>query len=174
MQFIWIFPDESETIVCLWLVWNGHFEVVGTDAQSQGALNPASVVLWTSFPRLIVLSVFKPLWYDSDLQRLFFIYPPTGSFVIQCSLAKSDLLDFVMHNRFMTAKTINTEELKSFQRGLILTTTDVYSFHKQYKCIYRLVQGQWIGAAWQNTIKLIIICNAVLNLALQVAISMKK
>ncbi len=75
-------------------------EVVGTDAQSQGALNPASIVLWTSFPRLIVLSVFQPLWYDSDLQRLFFIYPPTGSFVIQCSLAKSDLLDCVMHNRF--------------------------------------------------------------------------
>ncbi len=114
-------------------------EVVGTDAQSQGALNPASLVLWTSFPRLIVLAVFQPLWYDSDLQRPFFIYPPAGSIVTQCSLAKSDLLDFVMHNRCMTAKTISTEELKSFKgidtNDANKTTTDVYSFHKEYKCI---------------------------------------
>lgn len=152
-------------------------EVVGTDAQSQGALNPSSLVLWTSFPRLIVLAVFQPLWYDSDLQRRFFIYPPAGSIVTQCSLAKSDLLDFVMHNRFMTAKTISTEELKSFKgidtNDANKTTTDVYSFHKEYKCILQ-VKGQWIGVARQNTIELNIISDAVLNLALQVAISMKK
>ncbi len=67
----------------------------------------------------------------------------------------------------MTAKTISTEELKSFKgidtNDANKTTTDVYSFHKEYKCILTRPEG-----SRQNTIELNIISDAVLNLALQV------